>query len=70
MPAKTKEEKLFGAACVYVTLERSGMSPEANELYLSTLAELQLPPEDVERYLGTERMAVEKALARHGQTPG
>ena len=69
MPAKTIEEKLFGAACVYVTLERSGMCPETNELYLSTLAELKLPPEDVERYLGTERTAVEQALARHGRKP-
>ena len=62
MPKKTHQERLFGAACVYVTLERSGLTADKNELYLSTLEDLEVSPDEVERYLSDERANVESAL--------
>ena len=64
MTAKSYQERLFGAACVYVTLERSGLTPEKNELYLATLSDLQIEPEAVEGFLVEQRARVEGALQR------
>lgn len=61
MAPKTREERLFGAACLKVTLERNGGSA-MNEIYKATLSDLGLEAEDVEVYLRTERERVEAAL--------
>lgn len=63
MAPKTREEKLFGAACLKVTLERTGGSA-TNEIYTGTLCDLGLEDEEVVEYLRTERPRVEAALDR------
>lgn len=68
MAPKTREERLFGAACLRVTLERNGGSA-MNEIYNATLDDLGLAAEDVDTYLETERAQVEAALAS-GRRPG
>jgi len=62
MGSKTHQERLFGAACVYITLERTGFSPAENDLYLSTLTDLDVSPGEVEQYLSDNRKTVEDAL--------
>ncbi|CAN0595628.1 unnamed protein product, partial [Laminaria digitata] len=57
MAPKTREERLFGAACLRVTLERNGGSA-MNEIYNATLDDLGLEAEDVDTYLETERVKV------------
>lgn len=61
MAPKTREEKLFGAACLKVTLEKSEGSA-TNEIYIGTLSDLGLEPDEVEVYLRAERPRVEAAL--------
>lgn len=61
MAPKTREQRLFGAACLKVTLERSGGSA-MNEIYKSTLDDLGVNADDVEEYLGQVREDVEAAL--------
>lgn len=61
MAPKTREERLFGAACLKVTLEKNGGSA-MNEIYTATLADLGLEPGEVEAYLRTARTRVEAAL--------
>ena len=63
MAPKTREEKLFGAACLKVTLEQNGGSA-INEIYQATLTDLGLESGEVEIYLEQERSRVESALAR------
>lgn len=63
MAPKTREERLFGAACLKVTLERNGGSA-MNEIYIATLDDLGLEPEEVEVFLESERPRVEEALAK------
>ena len=70
MPAKSHQEKLFGAACVYVTLERQGLSPALNEMYLATLTDLGVEPGAVEQFLAEQRDIVESALKRRGSSKG
>jgi hypothetical protein len=60
---KTREEKLFGAACLKVTLEQSGQSAEGNEIYRGALSDLDLSDGDVDAYLGTHRAQVVAAIA-------
>jgi len=62
MAPKTREERLFGAACLRVTLEQNGGSA-MNQIYNATLDDLGLAAEDVDTYLETERARVEAALA-------
>jgi hypothetical protein len=61
MAPRTREERLFGAACLKVTLERSGGSA-MNEIYNATLSDLGLTAEEVDIYLQAERAQVEAAL--------
>ncbi len=61
MASKTREERLFGAACLKVTLERSGGSA-MNEIYNSALDDLGVNADDVDEYLGRSRNDVEAAL--------
>jgi hypothetical protein len=61
---RTKEQRLFGAACLKVKLESRGA---ASEIYESTLKDLELTDSEVEAYLAEHRDMVEAALEAHGQ---
>ncbi|MEM1023916.1 MAG: hypothetical protein AAGD10_00340 [Myxococcota bacterium] len=67
MPPKSREERLFGAACLWVTLEKQG-SPMASDIMQGTLEDLKLDASEVEAYLLGHREAVVAALkrGRHG----
>jgi hypothetical protein len=54
---------LFGAACLKLTLERSGSA--ASEIYEGTLRDLGLQDAEVAEYLRSHRAMVEAALAAH-----
>ncbi len=64
MPHRTREERLFGAACLRVTLERTMKDPTRSEIYLGALEDLGLSDPEVLRYLESERPRVEEALSR------
>lgn len=59
VPARTRDEKLFGLACVRVTLECRGLRPEDNEIYRGALEDLGCEDADVTAYLAEHRSAVE-----------
>jgi len=61
MAPKTRDERLFGAACLRVTLERNQGSA-MNEIYSATLSDLGLSAEEVDIYLQEARPKVEAAL--------
>lgn len=63
--AKTQQEKLFGAACLKLTLEAAGGDPGKNELYQGALADLAVSDAEVQRYLEAHRTEIEAALAAH-----
>lgn len=65
MAPKTERERLFGAACVRVTLERAGRAPTSLSLYTETLDDLGVTDEDVTRYLKQHRAEVEGRLDAH-----
>lgn len=64
MAPKTREERLFGAACLKLTLDRAGNPSQAagSEIYRDTLNDLGLSEEDVEAYLAENRSLVQAAL--------
>jgi hypothetical protein len=62
---KTEAERLFGAACVRVTLERAGHDPSTLSLYTETLGDLEVTDEAVTRYLVQHRAEVESRLDAH-----
>lgn len=64
MPRRTKEQRLFGAACLKLTLEARGGHP--SEIYLRTLEDLELTEEEVDAYLVENRDVVQAALEAHG----
>jgi hypothetical protein len=70
MPPKSREERLFGAACLKVKLEQTlGERAGAAEIYQDTLRDLGLTEEDVAVYLDAHRGTVVEALSkgrRHG----
>ncbi|MGF1509023.1 MAG: hypothetical protein ACFB9M_05920 [Myxococcota bacterium] len=68
MAARSREERLFGAACVRVTLESAGGGLAG--LYADMLKDLELDASDVEAYLEAHREEVEVALARRGKRHG
>jgi hypothetical protein len=71
MQRRTKEQRLFGAACLHVMLERTRSGGAGrSEIYRATLQDLELTEAEVEVYLATERSAVEAALARGGRREG
>jgi hypothetical protein len=63
MPPRTRAEKLFGLACVRITLLRRGLRPEDNEIYRGALQDLGCDDGEVLRYLDTHRAAVEAKVA-------
>lgn len=58
--ARTREERLFGAACLKLSLE--GRS-EASEIYRGALRDLELTDAEVDAYLADHRREVEARLA-------
>ncbi len=65
MPKRTKEQRLFGAACLKLKLEARGGGP--SEIYESTLQDLDVTDEEVDVYLAEHRDMVQAALDAHGQ---
>lgn len=73
MPRKrSREEKLFGAACLKLTLEGAlERGAAAIEIYEETLSELELTDAEVDGYLAAHRESVVRALeARRGPSRG
>jgi len=69
MPAtRTREEKLFGAACLRLTLESRNPSAASSEIYRGALSDLGLTEDDVEEYLRAHRGEVEARLAASSST--
>lgn len=68
MPPRTKAQKLFGAACLKVGLERGkGDLSGANEIYQGALEDLGLREDEVDQFLEEHRDDVERAWqARDG----
>ena len=65
MPPRTKAEKLFGAACLKVGLERGGSSDAAaTEIFLGALEDLGLRESEVDAFLSEHRKDVELAWQR------
>ena len=62
MAPKTREERLFGAACLKITLERSGSGTAGGEIYRDTLRDLGLTDVEVDAYLDEHRAVVQAAL--------
>ncbi|MEE2902527.1 MAG: hypothetical protein VYC39_09360 [Myxococcota bacterium] len=67
MPPRTREQRLFGAACLKVQLERAGIS--RSEIYNGALCDLELTDEDVVEFLSRERGRVEAALDHRKDAP-
>ena len=66
MARKSREQRLFGAACLKITLEQSGTAGEGGSIYTEALKDLDLTEAEVERYLSENRERVEAALAERG----
>lgn len=63
MTPKSRDERLFGAACLRLTLESTrGDRGGASEIYRETLRDLALTEEDVDAYLEQHRERIEAAL--------
>ncbi len=67
MPARSKEEKLFGAACLKLTLDKTNPKLSSRSpIYLGALEDLGLSEKEVELFLQEKRSEVESALkAQH-----
>lgn len=63
--ARTREEKLFGAACLKVAL--AGHSGGTSGIYDGALSDLGLTDAEVEAYLEQHRAEVEAQLAARGR---
>lgn len=70
MPSKSHGERIFGAACVRVALERSGQDPASSGIYQGTLEDLGVDDESVLAYLSDHRREVEARLDAHGAKHG
>jgi hypothetical protein len=64
---KPKDQRLFGAACLKLTLEARG---GPSEIYEATLKDLEVTAEEVDAYLSEHRDVVKAALATRGRTNG
>lgn len=66
MQPKSKEQRLFGAACLKVTLQQNGQASQGSSIYDEALIELGLSDAEVRRYLEENRERVESALVAGG----
>jgi hypothetical protein len=64
MPPRSREERLFGAACLKLTVSGSAHETTASEIYEATLRDLGLTDEDVIEYLREHEADVRAALAK------
>ncbi len=69
MAQRSKQERLFGAACLRLTLERAGTRVSGNEIYEGTLRDLGLTDDDVEVYVRDHRDEVQTALKSGRRQP-
>ena len=60
---RTREEKLFGAACLKVTLESRPGGAAGSEIYTGALEDLGVTDAEVDSYLAQHRVEVEARLA-------
>jgi hypothetical protein len=64
MPARTREQRLFGAACLKRSLERTaGVGASELDIYKGALADLELKDEEVDAFLAEHSEDVDRALA-------
>ena len=71
MPPRTKEERLFGAACLKAQLEKSGASGSgASGIYEGTIKDLGISDEEVCRFLTLNRAQIEEALSSGSRKAG
>ncbi len=64
MPPRTREERLFGAACLRVQLEKSGgLVRGTSGIYEGALRDLDLTDDEVSQFLQSQRGRVEQALS-------
>lgn len=71
MPPRTKAQRLFGAACLKLGLERGqGQLAGANEIYQGALVDLELTEDEVEQFLSEHRADVERAFAARDSAKG
>lgn len=61
---RTREEKLFGAACLKVTLSAHPGGADTSDIYRGALSDLGVTDAEVEAYLALHRAEVEAKLAR------
>ena len=67
MPPRTKQQRLFGAACLKLQLEKAGaLGVGASSIYEGALQDLGLTDEDVTLFLESSREQVEQALRQKG----
>ncbi len=66
MAPKSRQERLFGAACLKKTLAENGSSETASSIYQGALTDLGLTDEEVDAYLREHEQKVEAALVRGG----
>ncbi len=59
---RTKAQRLFGAACLRIQLERNRVDPNGSEIYQGALDDLDLEDNEVEAYIRDHRAEVETAL--------
>lgn len=67
--AKTREQKLFGAAVLKVSflLREAAESPAFKVVYPGVLRDLGLEDKDVDEFIASNREAVEKAARGQGE---
>ena len=66
---RSRADRLFGAACLKVTLERSSGKKATGEIYEGALEDLQLTDDEVHHYLLEHRSTVEAALDARKSRP-
>lgn len=65
MVSRTREERLFGAACLRAMLDRTGQGKgPGGEIYQGALEDLGVTEAEVLAYLDAHRAEVEAALER------
>ncbi|MBI2375754.1 MAG: hypothetical protein HYV07_17290 [Deltaproteobacteria bacterium] len=61
---KSHSDRLFGAACIKLMLERTGGAAQGKSIYEETLAELGVTNEEVEAFVDGNRARIVESLSR------
>jgi hypothetical protein len=64
VPPKSRDERLFGAACLKLTVSGSALAAGGGEIYEATLRDLGLTDDEVIEYLRANEARVREALVR------